>query len=268
MEALYAVFLFVFGLVIGSFLNVVIYRYNTGRGIGGRSACMSCGKVLRWYELLPVLSWAVQRGRCRGCGARVSAQYALVELATGLAFLLTALSFARRGLDPLAHLAPFALALASWSLLVVIFVYDLRHKIIPDGFVYAFAAAALFGTLLLGGEGNFLFWAVAAGPILFLPFWALWAVSGGRWIGLGDGKLALGMGWMLGLGLGVSAVIMGFWIGAAAAVAVILAGRLKSGGKRLTMKSEIPFAPFLVLGLGLAFFFGIDVLGLHALFGL
>src|SRR3989344_1792899 len=90
---LFSIFVFILGTIIGSFLNVVILRYNTGSSIQGRSGCMSCGKPLVWYELFPVLSFLFLLGRCGGCKSRISAQYPLVELLTGIIFLLTFLQF-------------------------------------------------------------------------------------------------------------------------------------------------------------------------------
>src|SRR3989338_6841366 len=78
---------FVFGLIVGSFLNVVIYRFNTAKSFGGRSACVSCQNKLCWYELIPLVSFLSQKGRCRNCKARISIQYPLVEFATGLIFV-------------------------------------------------------------------------------------------------------------------------------------------------------------------------------------
>ncbi len=252
--------MFALGMLVGSFLNVVALRYNTGRlrqalfG-GGRSHCFSCDKTLTWYELVPVASFLAQGGRCRGCKSRLSWQYPLVELLTGFLFVI---AFLHEAVG--AHSLGLLLAMIILSLLVVIGVYDLRHKIIPDALAYAFAAFALVYSLarLFSGPSsldytNTLFqaipWLLAAGPLLFLPFYLLWKVSGGRWIGLGDGKLALGMGWFLGLSGGISAVVLAFWLGALVAVIVLAVQRSwPQLGQRLHMKSEIPFAPFLIIG--------------------
>jgi prepilin signal peptidase PulO-like enzyme (type II secretory pathway) len=240
---------FVFGLIVGSFLNVVIYRYNTGQGIGGRSRCFSCGRGLRWFELIPVVSLLLQRGRCRHCGSKISIQYLLVELLTGILFLAAYLKVGLLWPD-------ISLLLLIFSALVVIAVYDLRHKIIPDGVVYTFSFLAIlltrFQTLYL-----------IAGVGLFLFFASLWLVSGGRWMGFGDAKLALGIGFMLGPILGVSAVIVAFWSGALWGLGLMLlshTGRLLRGGKSFTMKSELPFAPFLILGLLWTYFTGFNVI--------
>ena len=87
MEIFLIISIFVLGAIIGSFLNVTIYRHNTGRGFGGRSACMSCAKVLRPRELIPILSFLIQKGRCSNCKSRISVIYPLVEFLTGLVFV-------------------------------------------------------------------------------------------------------------------------------------------------------------------------------------
>jgi prepilin signal peptidase PulO-like enzyme (type II secretory pathway) len=252
MMALFLPFAFIFGTIIGSFLNVAALRYNSGRSIGGRSSCFSCRHELAWYELIPVLSFLSSGGRCRSCRSKISWQYPLVELATGILF---ACLFAYNGLKDGFIQADIFWAI-EFALLIVITIYDYRHKIIPDGLVYAFSLIALLGVFYFGSID---FWSLIAGPLLFLPFFLLWFVSKGRWIGLGDGKLALGIGWALGAIDGGSAIVLGFWIGALVSLAI-----LAFGGKRLTIKSEVPFGPFLILGFLLIFFFRWDILGLHA----
>ena len=258
------VFFGILGALIGSFLNVVILRYNTGMGLGGRSGCFTCGKTLSWYELIPVFSFLFQKGKCRGCKSSIATQYPLVEGATAFLFALVAY----------VNLIPFAdaysiyqilnlfLVLASVSLLVVIFVYDYYHKIIPDALSFSFAGLALV-KLVLTEQWSLLhypwyldFW---AGPILALPFVLIWYFSKGKWMGLGDGKLALGIGWFLGLASGLSAICLAFWIGTVVSLGLLLIQKMIPKKHHLTLKSEIPFAPFLITGLLVAYFFPIDI---------
>lgn len=269
-------FIFTFGTIIGSFLNVVILRYNTGEPIiNGKSACFSCAKRLSWYELIPIFSFIALRGRCGGCKSKISWQYPLVEFFTGLLFLAVYLKFNLLGNSvskslSFTLLASYFYYFAVFSILIVITVYDLRHKIIPDIFVFSFAFISLIGLVASKSTSDvdLANWDLLAGPILATPFFLMWFLSGGRWMGLGDAKLALGMGWFLGLVSGISAVIFGFWIGATVSVLLLLAQRLNLTGKKLTIKSEIPFAPFLVLGLFVVFFFDFDVMSLGALFSI
>jgi len=265
MASVWYLFAFLFGAIIGSFLNVVIYRYNTGTSLGGRSMCMSCGKDLSWYELIPVASFFIQRKKCANCGSKISWQYPAVELVTGILFLAVFLKIFSFPLSVHAALSLLYL-LFVMGLLVVIAVYDWKHKIIPNGLVYAFAAVSFAVSLLdmavFSGHatnGQYLL-LVLAGPFLALPFALIWLLSRGKWMGLGDAKLALGIGWFLGLYAGISAVISAFWIGALFGVTMLF-----FKGKAFTMKSEIPFGPFLVLGTLLVFFFGFDIFRLSSI---
>lgn len=256
MDFLILVFVFIFGTIIGSFLNVVIYRYNTGTSpLKGRSQCFSCGKTLSWYELFPLFSFLAQGGKCRACKVKLSLQYPVVELLSGLIFVAVFL------LNK--SLTETVLLLGIFSTLLVIAVYDLRHQIIPDGLVAVFAVLGLIKFFLNVEFSQAIhfphLWTLIAGPMLFFPFWALWAVSGGRWLGLGDGKLALGIGWFLGATLGGSAIMLAFWIGAAWALAVMGTQKvLKMRTAKLSMQSEIPFGPFLILAVFIVYFTGLN----------
>ena len=274
---------FLLGLIIGSFLNVVIYRYNTGLSVArGRSKCFQCGKTLRWYELVPLFSFIVQWGRCRGCQSHIAWQYPAVELLTGLMFSAVWHLFTNpSSLFP----NPYILVPIYWaifSLLIVILVYDLRHKIIPDGPVFAFIGLSLMVTIArsifsprfnLGTSDWRLFGTdLLAALILFLFFWALWYFSKGRWMGFGDAKLAVGVGLLLGLGQGMTAIVLAFWSGALVGVVLIIVGKLvawrrdrRAEGKLrtgLTMKSEIPFAPFIIFGTAVALFYQLNLTSL------
>ena len=254
MGYLIGIFVFAAGACVGSFLNVVALRYNTGRSLAGRSGCFSCGHTLGFFDLIPILSFFFSAGRCRYCGSGVSLQYPLVEALVGLLFL---------GL----YLKGFSLSSAVYlgvvfSLLTVILIYDIRHKIIPNPFVYAFITfSALplffnFETLVFSLPP---LWHLLAGPILFAPFFFLWFISKGQWLGLGDGKLAWGIGWLLGLSSGGVALLIAVWAGAGVGMLFFIGQHLLSRGeKRLTMKSEVPFAPFMIFGALAVLFSGID----------
>ena len=243
----------IFGLIIGSFLNVVILRRSI-LSVGGRSACMSCETELKWFELIPVFSWIALRGRCRTCGSAISVQYPLVEATTAGLFAVIGASYI--ALDPLRA----GLSLLLIAVLVAIAAYDIRHTIIPDAWAYAFAAVALALSLLSGiPDSSSLLLYLASGPLAALPISTLWFVSGGRWIGLGDAKLSLGIGWLLGPVYGVSAVFFAFVIGAVISVCILIPlphvirvlsswgiASFRLHGADLTMKSEVPFGPFLI----------------------
>ncbi|HEY4486215.1 MAG TPA: prepilin peptidase [Candidatus Paceibacterota bacterium] len=252
---------FVFGVIMGSFLNVLVLRWGTGLGLGKRSFCFSCSKQLSWYELIPVFSFLVQGGRCRSCKSAISAMYLLVEIATGLLFFFL---FLKMGLG-----FWWIYIAGMLFLLLAIALYDAYHKIIPDPFVYFFVALS-FGLLFFRFlSGDALSWEFFAGPALALPFVFLWFVSSGRWMGLGDAKLALGIGWALGFSEGIAALLLAFWSGALWGVMLLAYPylfHLFTQKKGRTIKSEIPFAPFLVLGTFLAFYFDITLLDIQAFF--
>lgn len=248
----YAVF-FVFGAIVGSFLNVVIYRMHTGRSLNGRSHCMSCGKILAWYELFPIFSFLYLRGSCKGCSAYIPPRYLIVEILTGLLFMLVWSVSA-------SDFILLSLNLILVSICVVMIVYDMRHMIIPDELTLMVSAIALcfFGySLYIGGDYWILLMnnSIAAVSASFF-FWGLWYMSKGKWIGFGDVKLALPFGFLVGLEGVFSMVVFSFWIGAIVSVALLGLERFSKRGKirlhflppSLTIKSEVPFAPFFISG--------------------
>lgn len=247
---------FVFGLIIGSFLNVVILRMNTGRSVvRGRSKCAVCSRTLAWYELIPVFSFLGLRGKCRTCKTQISFQYALVELVTAITFVIAYIKIVIVGGFDLYAWVAFIFTLVVSSLLIIIFAYDLRHKIIPDKIVYPFILLSLLSIVwkaitiagFLGGN------AIIGGIIVALPFFLLWAFSKGRFMGFGDVKLALGIGWLLGTAGGFAAILFSFWFGGAVGLFLIALSR------KYNMKSEIPFAPFLIIGVFVAGLWGITI---------
>ncbi|HLP86802.1 MAG TPA: A24 family peptidase [Candidatus Paceibacterota bacterium] len=149
-----------------------------------------------------------------------------------------------------------------FSLLIVISVYDLKHKIIPDKLSYSFIILSLFSifinyspvghTFILPSLSNLI-----AGPAIALPFILIWLFSKGRLMGLGDGKLMLGIGWMLGLSSGVFAVIVAFWVGTIVSLFLIILSK-----RKINMKTEIPFAPFLIISTFITFLFSFDLFSL------
>ena len=254
MQTLSLILSFIFGTIVGSFLNVVSLRFNTGMGLGGRSKCMSCSNTLTWKELIPIFSFALQKGSCRKCKTKISWQYPLVEFIAGAIFVLIFFMF-----PPVSYVMAIKtlIYVIVTCLLLVITVYDIKHKIIPDQFSYTFSAISFIG-LFVGGSSYFHIpniWALLAGPILALPFVFLFYISKGTWMGLGDGKLMLGIGWILGIGAGINAIILAFWIASVVSVAWLYITY-----KKFKPRTEIPFAPYLILGMYLVLLFNIQVL--------
>ena len=240
-----------FGLAVGSFLNVVIYRVPRHESVvSPPSACPSCGAQITPRDNIPVLSWVLLRGRCRHCQAPISVQYPAVELATAALFAGLAARFGYDWALP-AYLALFAgLFALSWI--------DVEVMLLPKAIVWPLTAlvAALF-LLAAGITGSWHdFWvACACAAGWFVVFFALNFASP-RILGFGDVRLALVLG--LGLGwLGVGYVLVGFFaanlIGAVIGIALIMT-------KQLDHQSRIPYGVFLALGTAVAVFFGSELL--------
>lgn len=254
---------FVFGVVIGSFLNVYLYRFHTGKSLMGGSHCMSCAEPLRWYDLFPLVSYLTLRGRCRQCSAYIPTRYFWVELLTGALFGVVVWVVSDVLLWPVLFLL--------MAVLVVVLVYDIMHMIIPHGFVYTLCAiaAVLLGYNVFLGLGLVpLLYQLLAGVVAGGFFYGLWWYSAGRWVGLGDAKLAVPLGVMVGLAGVFSMIVLSFWIGTAIALTLLGYERFKKRGQlrlpfttnRLTMKSEVPFAPFLIIGFLVVFLWQVNVL--------
>jgi prepilin signal peptidase PulO-like enzyme (type II secretory pathway) len=209
---------------------------------------MSCGKRLGALELVPVFSYIALLGRCRFCGARISPRYILIELTAGALFAYI-FSLMLSPLLTVTHLIFL-------SLLLVVFVYDVEHLIIPDEYALALVpfafilGVAQLETLSLTTIGGLFVGALCS----FLFLGGLWKLSGGRWIGLGDAKLSVPLALGVGLMHTFSLVVFAFWIGAALSVMILGLTKLLARGQKhlrffrtpLTMKAEVPFAPFLI----------------------
>jgi leader peptidase (prepilin peptidase) / N-methyltransferase len=247
MEAAGIVLAVLFGLIFGSFANVVVYRVPLKQSIvKPASRCPSCGTPLAARDNIPVVSWLLLRGKCRACGALISIRYPAIELLTGVLFGLAAWRI-RPATDLIAYLPLI------WVLVVLSFI-DLEHKILPNRIVIPSVAA---GAVLLGiaaalgpGAGPWVR-ALIGGAVSFAFFLTL-AIISPRGMGMGDVKLAAVLG--LGLGyLGWGRLFAGFLIAFAAGAA---GGLLLIAAKRAGMKSEVPFGPYLALGTVYAILFG------------
>lgn len=242
--ALLWIYVFLFGLVIGSFLNVLVYRLPREMPIAhGFSQCTDCGHRLYPKDLVPLFSYLFLRGRCRYCGAHISFQYPAVELANALLWLLCAGVF---GFTPRA----LAAALLCSCLLTVLLI-DWFHQIIPDVMCLA---------ILVCGLG---LWAAGGGPdltarligfvVISVPLLLLALLSGGRAMGGGDIKLMAALGFCLGWQCTILTTMLGALLGTLAVVAL--------RPTRFALGCEVSFGSFLALGGMIALFWGDGIIG-------
>ena len=220
-----------FGLLIGSFLNVVAWRLPRGESLASPgSHCPSCGEPVRPYDNIPVLSWLLLRGRCRHCGQPISIRYPLVELATAAAF---AGVVAAQGFDD-----DLVLELPFVAALIALAAIDFDHKLLPNRIVYPLAAYGVIATLLVDRDDLVENLIAGGGAFLFL---FLVVLAYPRGMGMGDVKLAGAMGLFLGLSV-IPALLVAFLSGSV--VGVVLIAREGASAR----KKAVPFGVFLALG--------------------
>jgi prepilin signal peptidase PulO-like enzyme (type II secretory pathway) len=291
-------FFFVFGLAVGSFINVISLRYQPTYQltnlktlkllVGGRSHCPICDKKLNWYELAPIFSFIIQKGKCRNCGSRISRQYPIVEFLSGLIFAGVYWRFNNLDFSFLiSHLSPLVIV---WILIFILFlllsIIDIRHYLIPDSINLSLAVLGVILMLLkltthysslatsfLGHYAslfdfppllslsssmslsiwlNHLFAAVAAAGF----FAAIIIITRGRAMGWGDFKLAGVLGLIFGWPDIFLVIGLSFIIGSLIVLPFLIRGKKK-------MKDFVPFGPFLVLAATLVFFFGFEIINAY-----
>ena len=224
-----------FGLAVGSFLNVCIHRLPRRESLNWpASHCTACGRPLAWYENVPVAAWLVLRGRCRTCRERISVMYPIVELVTGAAFVA---GYVIYGPTPL-----LAARLLFACAMIVLFAIDLRHQILPNvitlpgiviGFVLSVALPPGWLASLIG--------LLAGGGILFAIGESYYRLRGIEGLGMGDVKMLAMIGAFLGWQLMLVTLVLASFAGSLVGVALIVSGR---GG----MKLALPFGTFLAVG--------------------
>lgn len=245
-DALYMIFLFIFGAVIGSFLNVLIYRLPNNMSIvKPGSHCFTCGAPIKWYDNIPIISYIILRGKCRNCKTHYSCQYFLIELFTGTMYVLTYLKYRD-------SLLTIAMCLVI-SCLIVIFFIDLRHFIIPDSMVIGIlivSVACFFikdSTILASISDRLWSLAFVAGAIIILLL--LGKLLKKELMGFGDFKLFGAVGLLIGFKL----LLIGIFVAAVIAVIVeVIILRKKD--------KPIPFGPYLAIGFTTMIFFGNNIL--------
>jgi leader peptidase (prepilin peptidase)/N-methyltransferase len=249
----------VLGLLVGSFLNVVIYRVPRGDSIvSPPSACPNCGERIRPWDNVPVLSWLVLRGRCRSCSVRISVRYPIVELVTGALFAAATLRFSQPLDLPAPALIATAILLVAYlyfaSISVALTAIDLDTHKLPNAIVlpaYIVVAVLLVAASIVYGDYSQLLRAAIGGAVLFAAYLAMALLYPGG-MGFGDVKLAGVIGLLLGF-LGWGTLIVGafsaFLLGGLFGIALLLV-------RKANRKSGIPFGPWMLAGAWLGIFIG------------
>jgi leader peptidase (prepilin peptidase)/N-methyltransferase len=240
--------LFLFGLAIGSFLNVVIYRsVHDESFVHGRSKCPNCKKMIAWYDNVPLLSFFMLKGKCRHCGTQISWSYPVIEFITAILFVwwyLIGFTFFQLSSKPFVILQP-AFWLCVGICLVVIFFSDLLYGIIPDAVVVLLGGlglvyrAALLLFQVMRPEDMAYTLLAATGAALF--FWLLWWITNEKGMGLGDVKFMFPLGLIMGWPGTFVGVLSAFILGSLVGIGLILFNKKKFG-------QTLPFGPFLVAG--------------------
>jgi len=235
------IFVFLFGITVGSFMNVCILRIPTGESIvTGPSHCTRCGKRLKWYELVPIFSYLALRGRCSKCKSKISIQYPVVEALNGVLWLLLSFLF---GMTLQA-----ALACLFTSALIVLSVIDARTREIPAGINIFILFLAIASTIL--DKQNYLSHIIGLFAIS-LPLYLIFLITNGRGIGGGDIKLMAACGLLLGWKL----IILGFFLGCLSATVIHLTFMVvRKAGRALS------FGPYLSVGVFLALIWGKSII--------
>ena len=256
MVVLVIIFLFCLGLIIGSFLNVVIYRTIHGeQWVKGRSRCDNCHKEIAWYDNLPLLSYILLKGKCRYCGKKIAVQHFAIEIMTGCLFVwwyAIGFGFFRLAQAPHLYIQPFFWLIVG-ILLLIIFVTDWLYQIIPDWANITLGALALSYRLYLGYSGAMqwrdVWLAIITGLGLAAFLLLLFAITRGRGMGLGDVKFAIVMGLLLGWPRAAIAMFLAFVLGA-------VFGLIMIALKQKKLKERIAFGPFLIMGTAIALVWG------------
>lgn len=243
-ESVVLIFVFLAGLSVGSFLNVVIHRLPLGESIvAPRSRCPACRKAIAWYQNVPLLSYALLRGKCAGCGVGISPRYPLVELLTGVLFVCAAARY------PYFYAWPFYFYFLG-ALVACTFI-DLDHWILPDkitlpGIVIGLASAFVVPdhSIVQAGLG-----VLFGGGVLYLVAWAYLALTGRDGLGGGDIKFLAMVGAFLGAQGAFITLVLSSLVGSLVGIFLMVARKQKG-------QSALPFGPFLSGGALLAFFFG------------
>ena len=226
------VLVFIFGLIMGSFLNAVIFRLHSGESfLFNRSHCPFCKHELAAKDLVPLFSFLFLLGKCRYCSKKISWQYPLIEFSTAITFVLLAMNLESRILN-----LEYIFLLVFICFLIVIAVYDFKHYLILDKVVFPALALSQVYNLYLGQ--NYFVSGLWGALVVSGFFAAQYYISNGRWIGFGDVKLGLFLGSLFGLKYALVMLVIAYFLGAIVGITLVLLNRKTFG-------SKLPFGVFL-----------------------
>lgn len=254
------------GLIVGSFLSAYTYRLPRKKStLLGRSICPKCNTKINWFDNIPLISFILLKGKCRNCNKKISIRYPLIEFSTASIFAFSYLLIGNCNSTMFWGAACYWNNILGWlslpylliilSLLVAIFVIDLENQFIPDNLVFVLLVITVVTLILFSPEQFFLRILTGFGVSLFLLIIHLATL--GKGMGLGDVKLALIGGMILGWPITISWMFLSFVIGGVVGVILIALGKASFG-------KQIPFGPFLVIGLIMTLIWG-DILGIGSL---
>lgn len=250
---MFAILSFFYGASLGSFTQVLVTRLHVAPVFTSRSKCLSCGEKIHWFDLIPILSYLVLRGKCRVCKSSFGVASLVIEALFGAVFVGVYLMVLEgRGVTPEAF---------SWLLYYTVLIillgaitlYDLRHKVIPNILFFFFLLLSL-GTMLFSFAETKDIYTLMGPLVVALPFGLAYVITKGRALGFGDILMYLAVGAFFGIWQGLAVLFLSVWIGGAVAIVLHYANR-----KTYTMKTALPFVPFITLAFFIVLFTQMDI---------
>ncbi|MCK5416160.1 prepilin peptidase [Candidatus Parcubacteria bacterium] len=245
MQILLLCYIFIFGLIIGSFLNCLIWRLHTGEGLWNRSHCCKCNKKIVWYDNIPLISYIILKAKCRNCKTNISMQYPIVEFVTALLFAVS-FYFNTNECYELQAMSYMFRDFFVISILIIIFVYDLRWYLILDKITLPAIFIIFISNLILGVSWSGMLLAATVGGGFFL---IQFIISNGRWIGGGDIRLGFLLGIILGWPNIIIALIIAYILGSIIGISLIIKQKKEWG-------SKVPMGIFLTTSAIITLFWG------------
>lgn len=263
---MFTILAFIYGASLGSFANLVADRLRVKTVLKGRSQCLHCSHKLTWKELVPIVSFLYQKGRCKKCKTKLSYSYLWSEVLSGLLISILPTVIANQ-VD--VFTSPSALIYGvflffifsiSIALCMAIVIYDLRHMLVPLELALVLLIIGMVATLARQYFYHFNIFDFFSGVIVAFPYLLMYLISKGKWVGMGDVFMYAALGFLIGLPMGASMFFYSVWIGSLVALMLMILHK-----KDYNLKSEIPFTPFIVIGFLLALYSHADILSITGL---